>query len=260
MDDVSGAMRVGDLAGAAGVTVRTIHHYEAVGLLAAAERTSAGHRVFGPTDVARLYRIARLRQLGMSLDGIRDALDGSEPDALATTLRRHASDLDGQIARLVRLRGALGAALGSTDPTDDLLTALEEMTVIDVLLRHRITQLVYRDLGAAYDHLVEVFGLTPRELTLGPDDLPVHAELFAGDGLVWLHPESGEFGLASPVTTGACTGGAVVLVDDVDEHHRHVVERGGDVVYPPVDQPYGYRDYSVRDPEGHLWSFMKPLG
>ena len=51
-----------------------------------------------------------------------------------------------------------------------------------------------------------------------------------------------------------------VMVDDVDEHHRLVKAKGGQIVYGPVDQPYGYREYSVRDCEGALWSFMKELG
>lgn len=38
-----------------------------------------------------------------------------------------------------------------------------------------------------------------------------------------------------------------------------MAERGGEIVYEPVDQPYGYREYSARDHEGGLWSFMKPL-
>jgi uncharacterized glyoxalase superfamily protein PhnB len=49
------------------------------------------------------------------------------------------------------------------------------------------------------------------------------------------------------------------MVDDVDSHFRHAAERGADIVYEPVDQPYGYREYSARDPEGGLWSFMKPI-
>ena len=51
-----------------------------------------------------------------------------------------------------------------------------------------------------------------------------------------------------------------VLVDDVDAHHAHAVAEGADIRYEPVDQPYGYREYGAHDPEGHLWSFMKPLG
>jgi uncharacterized glyoxalase superfamily protein PhnB len=50
------------------------------------------------------------------------------------------------------------------------------------------------------------------------------------------------------------------MVEDVDGHFRHAAERGAGIVYEPVDQPYGYRKYSARDPEGGLWSFMKPLG
>jgi len=50
-----------------------------------------------------------------------------------------------------------------------------------------------------------------------------------------------------------------VLVDDVDAHHEQAVEAGAGVMYAPVDQPYGYREYSARDLDGHLWSFMKPL-
>ena len=50
-----------------------------------------------------------------------------------------------------------------------------------------------------------------------------------------------------------------VMVDDVDAHHRHAAARGAEMVYEPVNQPYGYREYSARDLEGGLWSFMKEL-
>jgi len=46
----------------------------------------------------------------------------------------------------------------------------------------------------------------------------------------------------------------------VDAHHRHAAANGANILYPPTDQEYGYREYSARDCEGHLWSFMKPLG
>ena len=78
--------------------------------------------------------------------------------------------------------------------------------------------------------------------------------------MVWLHPESPDYQLASPLTVGAATASMAVMVDDVDEHHRHAVSEDANVVYAPVDQPYGYREYSARDCEGALWSFMKPLG
>jgi uncharacterized glyoxalase superfamily protein PhnB len=52
----------------------------------------------------------------------------------------------------------------------------------------------------------------------------------------------------------------LVLVDDVDAHFARVREAGGDIVGGPVDQPYGFREYSARDPEGFLWSFATPIG
>ena len=58
--------------------------------------------------------------------------------------------------------------------------------------------LPYSDLQAAYDFLVRVFGLGPGELTRDNQGRIVHGELQAGDGVVWLHPESPKFGLSSP--------------------------------------------------------------
>jgi MerR family transcriptional regulator, thiopeptide resistance regulator len=42
------------------------------------------------------------------------------------------------------------------------------------------------------------------------------------------------------------------MVDDVDAHHTRAAEAGAEIVYPPTDQPYGFREYSARDPEGGL--------
>ena len=76
---------------------------------------------------------------------------------------------------------------------------------------------------------------------------------------MWLHRESEAFALSSPRTVGAATATMAVIVDDVDAHFRHASESGAHIEYGPVDQPYGYREYSARDSEGGLWSFMKPL-
>lgn len=260
---VRGAVRIGDLAAAAGVSVRALHHYEQIGLLAPSERTGAGHRLYGPDAVARLYRLTRLRRLGLSLNQIRRALD--DPSwSLTDALRDHAAAVDAQIAGLASLRNAVSTAVaeldGSRDPTTDLLEVLATMDTLDSPLRQRISILVYRDVQAAHDYLVDVFGLTPGEVSLGPDGAAVHAELYAGDGVIWLHPEAQTFRLASPATIGAATAMTAVLVDDVDEHHRMVTSHGGDIVYGPTDQPYGYREYSARDREGALWSFMQKLG
>jgi MerR family transcriptional regulator, thiopeptide resistance regulator len=255
-------IRVGDLASAAGLTVRALHHYEEIGLLSPSARTAAGHRLYGPGTVERLYRITRLRRLGLSLDQIGRALDDPEW-SLAGALRHHVSTVDSQIAALTALRSGVSTVLAdvdsAADPTGDLLELITAMSTLDSPLRRRISILVYRDLPAAHAYLTNVFGFTPGEVTFDPDGNAVHAELYAGDGMIWLHPETETFALASPQTLGQATATMAVMVDDVDEHHRLVKAKGGQIVYGPVDQPYGYREYSARDCEGALWSFMKEL-
>ena len=163
-----------------------------------------------------------------------------------------------------RLRGRLAHLLSSVEAagsaiTNDLLTVLEAMAMLDTNVQRRISILVYADLEGAHEHLTRVFGLGPGELSRDEEGNVVHGEIQAGDGVVWLHRETREFGLASPMALGAATGCTAVMVDDVDAHFRHAREQGAEIAYEPVDQPYGYREYSARDLEGHLWSFMKPI-
>ena len=254
--------RVGELAGATGLTVRTLHYYEEIGLLVASGRTPAGHRVYGDDDVERHYRICLLRRLGLPLDQIAKALD--DPAwSLRSAMSAHLGELDRRLEAGARLRGRLGRLVGTLgtdgDLTDDLLAVMEEMTMLDTTVQRRIQILVYADLEAAHDYLVRVFGLGAGELTRDGDGKVVHGELQAGDGVVWLHPEAEAFGLASPRTAGVATSSVAVMVDDVDAHYRHAKAEGAPIEYEPVDQPYGYREYSARDSEGGLWSFMKPL-
>jgi len=256
-------LRVGELDQATGLTVRTLHYYEEIGLLVASERSAAGHRRYGEADVARLYRICLLRRLGLSLDDIARALDDPQW-SLRAAMAAHVAELDRRIEAGTRLRGRLTRLVGPEGAvgdhiTDDLLEVLEDMSMLDTTVQRRISILVYADLEVAYEFLVRVFGLGPGQLTRTEDGTVVHGELQAGDGVVWLHPEAEAFGLASPRKLGATTATMAVMVDDVDAHFRHVKAEGAQVDYEPVDQPYGYREYSARDSEGHLWSFMKPL-
>jgi DNA-binding transcriptional MerR regulator/uncharacterized glyoxalase superfamily protein PhnB len=255
--------RVGELAAATGLTVRTLHYYEEIGLLVASGRTDAGHRLYADADVERLYRICLLRRIGLPLGEIGRALD--DPAwSLRAAMATHLRELDRRLEAGASLRARLAQLVGSTalsegPLTEDLLPILEEMTMLDTTVQRRISILVYADLEAAYDFLVRVFGLGPGQLTRDPDGNVVHGELQAGDGVVWLHPESPAFGLSSPRTLGASTACMAVMVEDVDAHFRHASEHGATIDYEPVDQPYGYREYSARDSEGALWSFMKPL-
>jgi MerR family transcriptional regulator, thiopeptide resistance regulator len=261
--DQSSLRKVGDLAHATGVTVRTLHHYEQIGLLVPSTRSPAGHRLYDAAAVDRLYRIGLLRHLGFSLEQVEAALDDPSWN-LRAALAHHARSLDQTLATATRIRARLASALSSTDGneaarSEDLIAILEDMNMLEPQVQQRISILVYADLPKAYRFLTDVFGLTPGELTLDGEGNAVHGEVFAGDGVVWLHPESAAYRLASPQALGAATSTMALIVDDVDEHYRGVAERGGEIVYPPVDQPYGYREYSARDCDGGLWSFMKPL-
>jgi DNA-binding transcriptional MerR regulator/uncharacterized glyoxalase superfamily protein PhnB len=255
--------RVGELAAATGLTVRTLHYYEEIGLLVASGRSDAGHRLYADADVQRLYRVCLLRRLGLPLGEIARALD--DPAwSLRAAMTTHLHDLERRLDAGSRLRARLAQLVASTGTTDgplteDLLQVLEEMTMLDTTVQRRISILVYSDLEAAYEFLVRVFGLGPGQLTRDDSGTVVHGELQAGDGVVWLHPESPEFGLRSPRSLGAATASMAVMVDDVDAHFRHASQHGAVIDYEPVDQPYGYREYSARDSEGALWSFMKPF-
>ncbi len=70
--------KVGELATRAGVSVRTLRHYDQIGLLSPARRSESGYRLYSTSDVARLQQIRSLRALGFSLEEIRALLDRKE--------------------------------------------------------------------------------------------------------------------------------------------------------------------------------------
>src|SRR4051812_5571962 len=122
-------MTVGELASSSGLTVRTLHHWDAIGLLAPAERSAAGHRRYSSADVERLYRIVALRRLGLPLEQVRAALEVEGPD-LRAAVAAHLSRVRDELARLRRLEGILGeiVALGAPS-TEELIEAIEVMTM-----------------------------------------------------------------------------------------------------------------------------------
>ncbi|HIK16624.1 MAG TPA: MerR family transcriptional regulator [Leptolyngbyaceae cyanobacterium M33_DOE_097] len=69
------ALKVGDLAKQTGVSVRTLHYYDEIGLLSPSHRTEAGYRLYGREDIIRLQQIVSLRQIGFSLEEIRECLE-----------------------------------------------------------------------------------------------------------------------------------------------------------------------------------------
>ena len=103
---------VGELASQAGVTVRTLHHYDEIGLLSASERTAAGYRRYGRTDTERLYRILIYRELGFDLAGIAAILDDPAVDAVEHLRRQHTL-LEERVGRLQRMLKGVEAMMSA---------------------------------------------------------------------------------------------------------------------------------------------------
>lgn len=73
-----GLLKVGELAKRTGLSVRTLHYYDEIGLLEPSQYTAAGYRLYALAAIRRLQQIVSLRQVGFSLDEIRDCLDGRQ--------------------------------------------------------------------------------------------------------------------------------------------------------------------------------------
>jgi hypothetical protein len=72
-------------------------------------------------------------------------------------------------------------------------------------VRYVIPVLVYEDIPAAHDYLVRVFGFGPGRVDRDDEGQPIHAEVQAGEGVIYLHRVAPEFGVASRVSVGADT-------------------------------------------------------
>lgn len=128
-------MKVGTLAKKTGLTVRTLHYYEEIGLLTPAQRTEAGHRLYGIDEVVRLQQIVSLRQLGFTLEDIRECLDQSE-FSLQQVIRLHLSRLREQIAfqqRLYQRLETIATHLQTTEAisVEDFLQTIKEITMFE---------------------------------------------------------------------------------------------------------------------------------
>ena len=115
--------------------------------------------------------------------------------------------------------------------------------------------LVYEDIPAAHDFLVEVFGLARHGVERDGEGNAVHAEVRAGDFAIWLHRVAPEHHMLAARMLPGASAGLYVHVDDVDAHYEHVRAHGLEIESELQDQPYGSREYGVKDLEGHRWWF-----
>ncbi len=114
----------------------------------------------------------------------------------------------------------------------------------------------YRDAPAAIEWLGRAFGFEPRMVVDGPDATVAHAELACGGATIMLGtarpPDADEYSAAAPPPGGTAL---YLVVEDPDAHHDRARAAGAEIVRALEDTDYGSREYSVRDPEGNVWSF-----
>lgn len=138
MEDGTQELPIGEVAGAVGVTVRAVRHYETVGLLGPAERSGGGHRRYGEGDLAQLRRVVALRRCGFGLEAVRRLLDASSrDDALAVAERQlERTEVELDVARRLQIRMRRFADLleSSQDESIDKLIAEMETEKMNVNL------------------------------------------------------------------------------------------------------------------------------
>jgi MerR family transcriptional regulator, thiopeptide resistance regulator len=132
--------KVGELAARTGLTVRTLHHYDAIGLLSPSGRRTesahgSGHRLYTAADVTRLHQIICLKQLGFSLEQVKEYMTRADYDP-REVIRLHLAKVRQQAAELAELGDrleSLSRTLDSADAVspDTFLETIEVMTMIE---------------------------------------------------------------------------------------------------------------------------------
>lgn len=122
--------------------------------------------------------------------------------------------------------------------------SIPRATVIPVLL--------YDDVAAAAEWLCRAFGFTVR-LRIANH----RVQLNVGEGAVVVAERT------VPASAGIVTAGAthsvMVRVDDADAHYERALREGAHLSGPPINHPYGERQYSAQDPGGHRWTFSQSI-
>ena len=173
--------KVGELSKATGLSVRTLHHYDEIGLLSPSHRTPSGHRLYGGGDVARLQQIVSLRELGFPLEQVRELLD--RPDmSPQRVLRMHIERLREQVEqqkKLVERLEAVAAGLeqGAKVSAGELIHTIREIRKVEKYytpeqleeLRERGRQLGEEGMRQAERDWQELMAAVRAEMDAGTD-------------------------------------------------------------------------------------------
>lgn len=115
------ALKIGELAKAAGITVRSLHHYDSIGLLSPSGERESGHRLYTNRDVEKLGQILAFKNMGLSLKTITVVLTQGTYD-LRKTLLLQKEALKAQITDLQKAKQTLNFLLDKLSREEDLTT------------------------------------------------------------------------------------------------------------------------------------------
>jgi DNA-binding transcriptional MerR regulator len=166
---MSSLLKIGELAKQTGLSVRTLHYYDEIGLLVPSHRTEADHRLYSDADIMRLLQILSLRQLGFSLREIQDCLENPEY-SLPQVIELHCDRIRQQMALsqtlLKRLNG-IAQDLQTTQSVavETLIETMETMTMTDTF--------DYILKAVAFASLAEEVMLQPSAQNYTPEALQV---------------------------------------------------------------------------------------
>ena len=180
-------LTVGALARRTGLTIRTLHHYDEIGLLSPSGRTETGYRLYSDDDVRRLERIVLLRGLGMPLESIASALQGNGRELLEL-LERHSIAMEAELERLRKAQSRLTESIAQLRnhqyrTTDDALSLIEAVAAFERYfteeqrhaLRLRAEALGAERIGQADAQWARLIADVRQEMEAGtpPDDVRV---------------------------------------------------------------------------------------
>jgi uncharacterized glyoxalase superfamily protein PhnB len=121
-----------------------------------------------------------------------------------------------------------------------------------------IPTLRYRDAAAAIEWLCKAFGFEKHLVVPADNGGVAHAELTYRNGMIMLgsaHDSAFDKLQRPPEARSPVTQNPYIIVADVDAHYAKAKAAGAEIVMDLVDEDYGGRGYSARDPEGHVWNF-----
>ena len=150
--------KIGELATRTGVSIRTLHHYDEIGLLSPSHRTESGHRLYGREEVVRLQQILSLRQTGFSLEEIRGMLARRQSGA-QQIIERHIARMRQQIAAQEDLCARLEAIAARYDSAtaEEFIQAIEVMTMFEkYYTKEQLETLRQRADALGAEHIKEV--------------------------------------------------------------------------------------------------------